>query len=72
MAKLAIRVTSDRSKREHVITGDSEIGIEFVTGNKIQKQIHLQRYTDGYCYIRIFGSKGIAGECEEVIHLGYN
>ena len=41
MAKLAIRVTSDRTKREHVITGDEVISIEFLIGNKYASHVQV-------------------------------
>ena len=71
MAKIALRTTSDRKKREVVTTGDTEIYTELLIGNKKLKQIHFQVYSDGYAYIRIYGQLGLGGKCEQVIHLGY-
>ena len=41
MAKLAIRVTSDRKTRETVVTGDNDITVDILQGNSIVQRIQI-------------------------------
>lgn len=49
MARLAIRATGDKSKRENVTTGDTDVRIDVVSGNAhiYTIYVHEDAYTRG-------------------------
>lgn len=64
MARLAIRATGDKSRRESVSTGDGEVSAIYITGNRAMFTVSMQypdvltvhNYADGSIrHIRAYG-----------------
>jgi hypothetical protein len=57
MARLAIRATGDRNKREHVASDNERVTAAVWVGNKCMGTLELRQHSDLYTYVRWYSTE---------------